>query len=86
MNKLRGWLLTDTPESFRQGAGAFRNARDWAKEQRDRLIAAANGRVTDMPKEASTLESSSHSMTQSTIEPAGLESETSADELSQDVG
>jgi hypothetical protein len=38
MNSLRGWLLTDSADSFRQGAAAYRNARDWAKEQRNRLI------------------------------------------------
>jgi len=39
-----------------------------------------------MPKETSTLESSRHSISQSTTEPVALESETSADELFQDVG
>ncbi len=39
-----------------------------------------------MPSETSTLETSTHSMSQSTIEPVALESETSADELAQDVG
>ncbi|KAL9123877.1 MAG: hypothetical protein Q9217_006736 [Psora testacea] len=85
MTQLRSFATTDTPESFRQGVGAFRNARDWTKEQRDKFIAAANGRLIDMPMEASTLGSSSHSMSQSTTEPVFLESETSADELSQDV-
>lgn len=87
MTQLGAFSTTDTnPETFRRGVGAFRNARDWAKEQRDRLIAAANSRVTDMPKEESTLESSSCSMSQSTTEPVVLESEKSADELSQDMG
>ena len=86
MAQLRGWLLTDTPETFRQGVGAFRNARDWARTQRDELIVTANGRPTAMPGETSTLEPSTHSISQSTIELDALESETSADELSQDVG
>jgi hypothetical protein len=86
MTQLRGWLLTDTPETFRQGVGAFRNARDWAKEQRDRLIATTNGRIMGMPRDAFTLEPSTHSMSRSSIEPDAPESETSADELSQDVG
>lgn len=42
MTPLRGWLLTDTPQTFRQGVGAFRNARDSAREQRDKLIEQAN--------------------------------------------
>ncbi len=86
MTQLGGWALTGSAAQCRDGTSAFRNARDWAKIQRDEIIAAANGRVTGMSKETSTLESSSHSMSQFTIEPNPLESETSADELSQDVG
>lgn len=40
--------MTDTVEAFRQGASALRNARDWAKETRDKLIVAANDRVVDL--------------------------------------
>lgn len=35
------------PDSFRDGATAFRNARDWAKEKREELIAAANSKVSN---------------------------------------
>ncbi|KAJ9656080.1 hypothetical protein H2201_008652 [Coniosporium apollinis] len=42
MTQLRTFAMTNTLETFRQAAGAFRNARDWAKEQRDDAIAAAN--------------------------------------------
>ncbi len=38
-----------------------------------------------MPRDASTLEAFTHSMSQSSIEPDASESETSADELFQDV-
>lgn len=86
MTQLRSFAMTDAAERFREGASAFRNARDWAKTQRDELIAAANGRVTGIPRETSTLEPSSHSMSQSTMDPDAPESETSVDELSQDVG
>ncbi|KAH0544333.1 hypothetical protein FGG08_001474 [Glutinoglossum americanum] len=83
MTQLGAWALTGSPEQFRQGASAFRNARDWTKEQRDELITAANGRVGNMPIETSALESSSYSMlSPSTNENALLESDTSADELS----
>lgn len=85
MTQLGGWALTGSSGQFRQGASAFRNARDWAKEKRNELIATANGKAISMPKDISNLESSSHSMSRSTIEPDVLESETSADELSQDV-
>ena len=86
MTQLRSFALTDSPDVFRKGASALRNARDWAEEQRNELIAAANGKVIGVPKEASTLESSGHSMlSQSTNGPATLESETSADELARDM-
>ena len=86
MTQLNSFAITGTIERFREGVGAFRNSRDWAKEQRDGLIAAANRRVMSIPKETSTLEPSSQSVSQSTVEPDTPESETSADELSQDVG
>lgn len=86
MTQLRSFALTDTPDVFRKGASALRNARDWAEQQRNELIAAANGRVIGLPKETSSLESSGHSMqSQSTNGPAALASETSADELAQDM-
>ena len=42
MTQLKGWDLIGDPDTFAEGIRAFRNARDWAKEQRDGLIAAAN--------------------------------------------
>ncbi|KAL2871757.1 uncharacterized protein BJX67DRAFT_86618 [Aspergillus lucknowensis] len=45
MTRLGAWLMTNDAETFRQGAAAYRNARDWAKEQRDRLISQANAKV-----------------------------------------
>jgi hypothetical protein len=45
MNQLRGFNLTDNIDSFREGATWFRNARVWAKEQRDATIAHANATV-----------------------------------------
>ncbi|KAL8700904.1 MAG: hypothetical protein Q9201_005199 [Fulgogasparrea decipioides] len=86
MTQLRSFAMTDTAGSFREGASAFRNARDWAEEQRNELIITANGRLKGMGRETSTLESSAHSMqSQSTNGPTALESETSADELAQDI-
>lgn len=85
MTQLGGWALTGSRETFLQGTGAFRNARDLTKAQRDGLIATANGRVIDTLRETSTLESSGHSiLSQSPNEPTALESETSADELAHD--
>lgn len=85
MTQLRGWKMTDIPETFRQGANALRNARDWAKEKREELIIAANGKVPDM--EHSDLVSSTQSFVSlSSNEATHPESETSADELALEVG
>jgi len=43
MTQLNGWDMN--PNAFRQGASALRYAREWAKEERERLIAAANGKI-----------------------------------------
>ena len=67
---------------FREGTSVFINARGWAKTQQEELIAAVKNRVTDMARDTSALEASPH---QPTVEPLTPESETSADELSQDV-
>ncbi|EGE82335.2 hypothetical protein BDDG_05279 [Blastomyces dermatitidis ATCC 18188] len=42
MTQLKGWSMTSDPETFRHGASAYRNARDWAKKKRDEFIRAAN--------------------------------------------
>ncbi|QSS53757.1 hypothetical protein I7I53_01118 [Histoplasma capsulatum var. duboisii H88] len=47
MQQLKGWSLTGDLETFRQGASAYRNARDWAKEKRDEFIRAANERHSE---------------------------------------
>ena len=86
MTQLGGWALTGSRETFLQGISAFRNARDWAKERRNELIATANSKVIGTTREPSTLDSSDLSMlSQSTTEPVAPESETSAYELAQDM-
>lgn len=75
MIQLRSFAVTDIPESFRQGAAALRNARDWAKERRDELIAAVN-----------MLDSSTDSFVSLQSKDLDLvDSETSDDELSYDT-
>lgn len=54
MHQLKGWSMTGDPETFRQGASAYRNARDWAKEQRDEAIRQANERANPVDAEAPT--------------------------------
>lgn len=44
MTRLGGWMMIEDVESFRRGATAIRNAREWAQAQRSLLIAAANAK------------------------------------------
>ena len=82
--QLNGWKITGNPDTFRQGASALRNARDWAKEKREELISAANSKV--LSPEHSGLDSSMQSFVSlSSNEPTHQESETSADELGKDL-
>jgi hypothetical protein len=46
--KIRGFDLTDSLDTHRQGITAFRNLRDLAKERRDEFIAHANKRADDV--------------------------------------
>ena len=62
MRQLNGWKLTGNADHFRQGVGALRNARDWAKEKRDEVIAAANRVALDPNTAGIDDESSSHSL------------------------
>ncbi|KAK3336901.1 hypothetical protein B0T19DRAFT_471902 [Cercophora scortea] len=45
MTKIRGFEMTDTRETFIQGATAFRNVRDLAQRHRDSFIQTANARA-----------------------------------------
>jgi hypothetical protein len=45
MTQLRSFAMTDTVDALRQGIGAYRNLRDWAKKQRDVHIKQANERA-----------------------------------------
>ncbi|KAG8407370.1 hypothetical protein J3458_020849 [Metarhizium acridum] len=42
---IKSWALTGDADSFRQGATAYRNARDWTKQARDEAIKLANQRL-----------------------------------------
>ncbi|ESZ90169.1 hypothetical protein SBOR_9443 [Sclerotinia borealis F-4128] len=48
MTQINAWAMTGNVKAFRDGARAFRNARDWAKEQRDEAIRQANTRANDI--------------------------------------
>lgn len=80
MNQLRSFSVIDTPDAFRQGAAAYRNARDWAKEKRDQFIEAANERI-NTTTESPSLRSSNYEQASFSTAEGLRESETSADEL-----
>ncbi|KAG9228475.1 hypothetical protein BJ875DRAFT_508482 [Amylocarpus encephaloides] len=54
MTQINTWGMTGNAETFRRGATAFRNARDWTKEQRDEAIRYANDRANDLPSTTPT--------------------------------
>ncbi|KAK2593515.1 hypothetical protein QQS21_008781 [Conoideocrella luteorostrata] len=41
--------MTGDPDTFRQGAAAFRNGRDWAERERDKATNEANEREVQCP-------------------------------------
>ncbi|KAI1498830.1 hypothetical protein F5X99DRAFT_420314 [Biscogniauxia marginata] len=45
MTRICAYALTNNHDTFRTGAGAYRNARDWAKLQRNEAIRKANERA-----------------------------------------
>ncbi|KKZ67175.1 hypothetical protein EMCG_07120 [[Emmonsia] crescens] len=80
MTQLNTWGMTGNADTFRHGATAYRNARDWAKETRDTLIEAANNRVPEVCTESQSFESSGNGeVSISTTGPVFVESDTSAD-------
>ncbi len=48
MTQIDAMSLTGNAEGFRRGAGAFRNARDWAKQKRDEVIEQANRKAAQL--------------------------------------
>ncbi|KAK5086187.1 hypothetical protein LTR70_007432 [Exophiala xenobiotica] len=58
-HQLNTWGMTGNVETFRQGAAAYRNARDWAKEQREEAIRQANRRASEHQAQSLTVETNS---------------------------
>jgi hypothetical protein len=52
MTQISTWGMTGNPETFRNGATAYRNVRNWAKEQRDKVVEQANKRANHVEAEA----------------------------------
>lgn len=77
MTQCSTWSLCGNVETFRQGATAFRNARDWASEQRNEAIRLANQRAEhnrapaqiEEPSEGSSTTASLRGDRTSTYEP-----------------
>ena len=54
MTLIGGFVIGSSPDDFRRGVTAFRNAREWAMRKRDECIAAANSKVQRMATAQST--------------------------------
>lgn len=85
--QIDGYYMIGTSENFRKGATAYRNARDWTRQQRDRLITNANAVAQNLsPQTQSTSQSKTTLEMSSTPGTASFSSDTSADELALDQG
>lgn len=86
------WGIDGDVESFRRGTAAFRNARDWARQQREDAIRKANAAARARPNPesagssaADTTEGTSQdTVTVASNGPLSWDPDTSADELSMD--
>ncbi len=82
--QLNGCFMIGTPDGFRAGASAYRNAREWTTEQRDRFIASANAVAQRHSTETRSLGGGKDTNVSSDTEEESHNSETSADELALD--
>ncbi len=71
--------MIDIPDTFRQGASALRNARDWAREEKDKLITSANN--IEHGARSTTAESPASILSPSIIGVSQVDSDASTDEL-----
>ncbi|RDL30681.1 uncharacterized protein BP5553_10026 [Venustampulla echinocandica] len=101
MHQLGTWGMTGSRGACVDGVRAFRNARDWAREQRDEAIKLANERANDRPPTDPTLASSFTPEVSSLVATTSLgtagesqsqeslamhqQPETSTDELAMDI-
>ncbi|KAH7115644.1 hypothetical protein EDB81DRAFT_668902 [Dactylonectria macrodidyma] len=102
MTQIKGWSLTSDPETFRQGAAAYRNGRDWTKLQRNQAIAQANDKVASLEStidsqnnlsrlarempRGDTMDATSQVTNKDLSLPLCYDPDTSEDELSLDFG
>ena len=68
--------MTGNATTFRQGVTAYRNAPDWAKEERDRAIKDTNNRASPSRKKALNADESSGVISSFTTEISASETNT----------
>ena len=73
--------MTGNANSFRSGATAYRNAREWTQEKRDHFIAGANAVAQRRSTETISFDENEDSDVSSDAEEQSDNSETSTDEL-----
>lgn len=85
MTQMDTYAMTGNIDSFRKGAGAYRNAREWTQKIRDRLIANANDATHQLSAEMRSVSRTQSSSNVSLVSADETSvSETSADELALD--
>ena len=84
MSQLDSYALTGNVNNFRQGVGAFRNARDLAREERDILIDQANAVARAQSADTMSFNDSNSQETVTSLRGRLIDSDTSADELALD--
>ncbi|KAF2158723.1 hypothetical protein M409DRAFT_61439 [Zasmidium cellare ATCC 36951] len=86
VTQLGAYAMTHAPETFRQGAAAYRNSREWTQKQRDQFIVDANAAALRMSNEVVSV-SQTESRTEEaspTSNQGSFSSETSVDQLALD--
>ncbi|KAM3422721.1 hypothetical protein BST61_g206 [Cercospora zeina] len=87
MTQVNSYAMTGNENGFRQGAAAFRNARDWTQQQRDDLISKANSAALRVSADRISVNQAGSNAEASSLATGGsFSSETSADELTLDHG
>lgn len=76
MHQIKGYAMTSDSDTFRRGATAFRNLRDWTEDERNAAIARANDVASNVYHTSSTASVVSSSFT---TEISSLAAETPSD-------
>lgn len=85
--QVNSYAMTGNENGFRQGAAAYRNARDWTQQQRDDFISRANSAALRMSADRiSVSQTKSNAEASSFASGRSFSSETSADELTLNHG